>query len=64
VRKITFTLPVGGYPFGENGLFDPPHGLHLGNARIGHPIHMTLEQRLLVGRLTLLNKYLRLFNKS
>ena len=49
VREIALARLVGAHPFLEHRGLDPAHRFHLGNAGVGHAIHVAVEQRLLVG---------------
>ena len=48
VREIALARGIGGHPFLEDGFLEPPHGLHFGDASVGHAIHVTIEQGLFV----------------
>ena len=48
MREIPFAGAVGGDPFREHGLLDAPHGFHLRNAGVRHPVHVAREEPLLV----------------
>ena len=47
VREVAFPGAVGLDPFREHGCLDPPHRFHFGNAGVGHPVHMPVQQGLL-----------------
>ena len=48
--EVLLAAAVGLEPVLEDGTLDPAHGFLLGDARVGHPVEVTLEQRLLVPR--------------
>ena len=50
VGEVLLAAAVGLEPVLEDGPLDPAHGFLLGDARVGHPVEVTLEQRLLVLR--------------
>ncbi len=47
MREIMLSGAVGRDPLFEHYLLDPPHRLHLRDARVGHAIHVPGEQLLL-----------------
>ena len=50
MREQAFALAVGGAPFLQHDVLDPPHRFVLGDARVGDAIEVAIEQRLLVLR--------------
>ena len=50
VREAAFPGAVGLDPFRQHRGLDPAHRLHLGNARVGHAVHMPVQQGLLFRR--------------
>ncbi len=50
VRKEPLSSLVGTHPFFEHFILDAPHRFHLGDARIGHAVHVPRQQLRLVRR--------------
>ena len=50
VREKPLATRVGVHPFLEDHILDPPHRLHFRDARVGHTVHVAVQQRLLVRR--------------
>jgi hypothetical protein len=48
VREVSLAFFVSSNPFVEDGLLDATHRFHLGNAGVGHAVHVTIEKLLLV----------------
>ncbi len=50
VGEVALAGTIGGDPLFEHGGFEAAHGLHFGDAGVGHAVHVAVEQRLLIVR--------------